>query len=218
MLTRVEIKNLAKAYGQRRLFSNISVTIEYGTVFAVAGPNGAGKTTLLRIICGLLPPSAGEVSVSVDGRVLSAGERRAKIGLVSPDLELYNELSALENLEFFARLRGLPFSPEEARDLLAYVGLKGRENDLLAAFSSGLRQRLKLAYALQHRPPILVLDEPAANLDGEGVRLVENIIACQRKRGIVIMATNEPGEVANGDRILTLGPQGHGCLPQGPAR
>ncbi len=200
----VAVNDLTKAYRYRRLFSGLSFVVEHNTVFAVLGSNGAGKTTLLRIICDLVPPTSGRVEITTDGRQFDAAERRAILGLVSPDLELYGELTALENLEFFAGVRGLAFSREKARELLEYVGLKGRGHDFVFTYSSGMKQRLKYAYALYHEPRILILDEPTSNLDSRGVALVEEVIRRQRERGIVIMATNEQREVSYADRTLSL--------------
>lgn len=204
MQASVAVRNLTKAYRYRKLFSDLSFIVENNTVFAVLGANGAGKTTLLRIICDLVPMTTGKVEITVDGRSLDAAERRAALGLVSPDLELYGELSALENLEFFAGVRGLAFSREKARELLEYIGLKGRGLDHVSTYSSGMKQRLKYAYALFHDPRILILDEPTSNLDSKGVALVEQVICRQRERGIVIMATNEQREVSYADRTLSL--------------
>jgi len=200
----VAVKNLTKAYHYRKLFSGLSFAVENNTVFAVLGANGSGKTTLLRIICDLVPATSGKVEVSAAGRLLNATERRAMVGLVSPDLELYSELSAFENLEFFAGVRGLAFSREKAREMLEYVGLKGRGHDYVSTYSSGMKQRLKYAYALFHDPRILILDEPTSNLDSRGVALVEEVIRRQRERGIVIMATNEQREESYADRTLSL--------------
>lgn len=204
MQSSVAVKTLTKAYSCRKLFSDLSFVVEENTVFAVLGANGAGKTTLLRIICDLVPVTSGKVEITVDGRMLDTAGRRAALGLVSPDLELYGELSALENLEFFAGVRGVAFSREKAREMLEYVGLKGRGQDYVSTYSSGMKQRLKYAYALFHDPRILVLDEPTSNLDSKGVALVEQVINRQRERGIVIMATNEQREVSYADRTLSL--------------
>lgn len=204
MLTQVAIKNLSKAYQKRKLFTDVSVTIPNQSVFVILGHNGAGKTTFLRILCGLVPATSGQVEITVNDKVLTVQEKRSQIGLVSPDLELYGDLSAVENLEFFAGVRGLPFTLARARELLEFVGLAGRGRDLLATYSSGMKQRMKYAYALLHDPQILVLDEPTTNLDEAGVALVDSIIRRQRERGIVIMATNEPREVSYGDQTFSL--------------
>lgn len=204
MLNQVEVVNLAKVYGYRKLFSDVSVVIPDHSVFVVLGHNGAGKTTLLRILCGLIPATAGHVQVTLDGKALTKSEKRAQIGLVSPDLELYGELTALENLEFFAGVRGLHFNLGKAREMLEFVGLQGRGNDYVSTYSSGMKQRMKYAYALLHHPHILVLDEPTSNLDEKGVELADTVIRRQRESGIVIMATNEPREVSYADQTLSL--------------
>lgn len=205
MLNQVAVKNLSKFYRQRKLFTDVSLTVPDQSVLVVLGPNGAGKTTFLRILCGLTPATAGKVEITINGQILTPEERRAQLGLVTPELELYGELTAVENLEFFARVRELPFSRQQARELLEFVGLKGRGHDFVHTYSSGMKQRLKYAYALLHQPHILILDEPTTNLDEAGVALVDSVIRRQRERGIVIMATNEPEEVAYGDQTFTLG-------------
>jgi len=200
----VAVKKLSKEYSCRQLFADVSVTIPDRSVFVVLGHNGAGKTTFLRILCGLVPATSGQVDFVFCGNVLTTAEKRAKVGLVSPDLELYGELSAAENLEFFSGVRGLPFTLQRAREILEFVGLKGRGHDYVATFSSGMKQRMKYAQALLHDPPVLILDEPTANLDEVGVALVDTIIRRQKEKGIVIMATNEPREVCYGDQQLSL--------------
>jgi heme exporter protein A len=200
----VEIKNLSKAYSGRKLFTAVNIIIPDHSVFVVLGHNGSGKTTFLRILCGLIPATAGQVDVVVNGAVLSPAEKRTQLGLVSPDLELYGDLSAVENLEFFCGVRGLPFTLDKAREILEFVGLKGRGRDFVCTFSSGMKQRMKYAQALLHDPRILVLDEPTSNLDEAGIALVDTVIKRQREKGIVIMATNEPREVAYADQTLSL--------------
>ena len=127
------------------------------------------------------------------------------VGVVGPDLALYHELTALENLAFFAQLRGLSGDAGQLNGLLARVGLGGRGNDLVGSYSSGMRQRLKYAQAIMHRPRLLFLDEPTANLDEAGSDIVAGIIAEQRCRGLLVLATNEPEEVRFGDEVLRLG-------------
>lgn len=200
----VAVKKLSKEYSHRRLFADVSVTIPDRSVFVVLGQNGAGKTTFLRILCGLVPATSGQVDFVLNGNLLTTAQKRAGLGLVSPDLQLYGQLSAVENLEFFSGVRGLPFTLQRAREILEFVGLKGRGHDYVGTFSSGMKQRMKYAQALLHEPHILVLDEPTANLDEVGVALVDTIVRRQKEKGIVIMATNEPQEVCYGDQQLAL--------------
>lgn len=202
---RLVLQGIGKRYGRLRALQGVEAQVESGEVLVVAGRNGSGKSTLLRIIAGLTRPSSGAVLLYEDGRVLSAEERRARIGLVAVDVALYGELTARENLAFFAQVRGDTLSPAEAEHLLAEVGLAGREDDLVLTYSSGMRQRLKYACALLHRPPVLLLDEPGANLDAAGTEMVERILAHQRQHGLVVLATNDPREVAWGDRVVRLG-------------
>lgn len=204
MANHIEMRGLGKAFDERWLFRDLDIIIPDKSVLAVQGPNGAGKTTLLAILCGLVAASSGQFNVVLDGRQLSLAQRRSQIGLVSPELKLYDNLSAAENLEFFSSVRGLPFSLSRAGELLEFVGLAKRGRDFLGNFSSGMKQRLKYACALWHRPHILVLDEPTIHLDAQGAQLVGQIILEQRRRGMVVLATNETAEIKFGDQVLVL--------------
>jgi heme exporter protein A len=201
----LELKDLARGFGERLVFQNISLQIEQGQCLVVTGRNGSGKSTLLRVVCGLLPASSGEVVVQQDKYILEDDDRRDAFGLVAPDLSLYDELTALENLRFFARVRGTGGTDRDFKELIARVGLPGRENDPIKSFSSGMKQRMKYAYALLHQPLILLLDEPTANLDEAGAAMVDETIKKQKQRGIVVIATNEPDEVGYGDKVIKLG-------------
>lgn len=202
----LELRQVSKSFGPRDVFSGIDVSVERGCL-AVTGHNGSGKSTLLRIIAGLIPPTSGEVILRDGGRALAPDERREMIGLVAPDLALYDELSALENLGFFARVRGLKKTDDELRAPLIKLGLEGREDDRLGSYSSGMRQRVKYAFALVHDPTVLLLDEPSANLDEPGIAAMDAVIDEHRRRGIVVLATNNPSELVYGDRVLDLGAQ-----------
>lgn len=196
-------------FGARCVFSGVTARMEAGQVCVVTGPNGAGKSTLLRITAGLLLPTAGTAQVFRNGQPLDAVARRRVLGYVAPDLTLYRELTGAENLQFFARLHGILLTRDDLIARLSAVGLRGRGRDPVGNYSSGMRQRLKYAFALLSRPPLLLLDEPTANLDGDGVAIVEQLIAAQRSRpegGLTIIATNEPREVAWGDTQVRLEP------------
>jgi heme exporter protein A len=202
---RMELDDLAIDYGSRRVVSGVSLTLHAGETLTVAGANGSGKSSLLRILCGLQRPSRGAVRYVVAGEVLQPDAARDLIGWLSPDLQLYRELTAAENLRFFAQVRGLQFSDADLEGLLAEVGLSGRGQDLLAAYSSGMAQRLRYAYALLHNPPILLLDEPTVTFDERGAALFERVAERQRERGILVIATNDPRELRFGDYVLRLG-------------
>lgn len=201
----LHLDHVCKRYGDRVVLSNVCARVRSGEALAVTGPNGSGKSTLLGIIAGLLAPDRGGVRFVRNGRELPAEERRRFLALVAPDLTLYPELTALENLEFFARVRGLPWRRADGEALLDRVGLAGRGDDLTGTFSSGMRVRLKYAAALQIAPAVLLLDEPTAMLDTEGAAIVDGIIAEQRRRGILVLATNDPQEARYGDLFLRLG-------------
>lgn len=204
-MTFVECRNLTKFFGYRRVFEGVCLRAEQGETLVVTGRNGSGKTTLLRLISGLAKPTSGEVVISVNGQPLDSDEVYHHLGFVTPDMSLYTELTALENLSFFASLRGLQLSNGDLREHLAEVGLEERADDVLRDFSSGLKQRLKLAFAVLHRPAVLLLDEPTSNLDAAGVEIVERLIRDQKQRGVVILATNNAEELKHGDQILRLG-------------
>jgi len=172
----LELRDISKSFGSREVLSGINVLMDSGCL-AVTGPNGSGKSTLLRIIAGLLAPTGGQVVLRSDGRPAPPELRRDLVGLVAPDLALYDELSAIENLRFFARVRGLRTADAELAASLEKLGLAGRENDRLGSYSSGMRQRVKCAFALLHDPPVLLLDEPSANLDETGAAALDSIVA-----------------------------------------
>jgi heme exporter protein A len=183
---------------------HISLTLHHGEVLVVKGPNGSGKSTLLRLLCGLQQPASGQVSYHWQGHDYTPGEARHLVGWVSPDLTLYRELTACENVHFFAQVRGFDYNSSQTEALLERVGLSGRGEDLVAYYSSGMVQRLRYAYALLHEPPVLLLDEPTVTLDNIGARVVESVIDAQRQAGITVIATNDERELRFADYILTL--------------
>lgn len=204
-MDRLEIVELGKRFGRRPIFDNISVEVAQGEVLVVTGPNGSGKSTFLAVVAGLLRPTKGRVRFIEEEREVPLDERRRSLGLVAPDLVLYPELSALENLELLARLRGASPTRAELTSILRRVGLGGREEDHVGEYSSGMRQRVKYAFALMSQPSLMLLDEPTANLDAAGAAVVAEVIAEQRARGVLVLATNEPAETHHADLLLTLG-------------
>lgn len=204
-MTSLEVKNLGKWFGKRRVFEKINFSLPDKSSLVITGKNGSGKTTLLKILCGLIRPTKGEIILNFNGKVITKEGYRNLLGLVMPDLELYGELTAKENFLFLSRIRGLVIHPDELKARIGEVGLAGREDDLVFSFSSGMKQRLKYALALLHDPKILLLDELKANLDPEGISLVDKIIRQQKERGILIITTNERMDLEYGDQVINLG-------------
>jgi heme exporter protein A len=204
-IAQIKLSGLSKSFNGREVLSNISQQINEGECLVVTGPNGSGKTTLLRIMAGLLRPNAGSVQFFLKDSILEGEKLRRNLSLVSPDLVLYDELTALENLEFFSRVQDCRFERKELQERLSEFGLIDRGDDLVGSFSSGMKQRLKYLYALLKEPKFLLLDEPTANLDEEGVKLVGRIINSQKENGLVVLATNESLKRDYGEEVLQLG-------------
>ena len=205
-MVRLQVEHLARRYGRRVVFSGLSFEVEPGRVLVVTGPNGSGKSTLLRCLAGLERPSGGTVGWLQDGLEWTRDDRRRRLGYVSPELALYEELTGLENLRFFTRLRHGRSPGAEPEALLGQVGLGARGHERVRAYSSGMRQRLKWALALQGRPDALLLDEPGVTLDAEGFDLARHLIEQARERqGTVVVATNDTREMELGDARIELG-------------
>ncbi|HMQ30528.1 MAG TPA: heme ABC exporter ATP-binding protein CcmA [Chloroflexaceae bacterium] len=205
MSIRLTVEGLAADYGARRVFAGVSLEVGEGEALVVSGHNGSGKSTFLRLLAGLQRPAAGQVAYWAGPAAWAPGEAAHMIGWVAPDLTLYRDLTARENLRFFADVRRLRLDDGAIEALLERVGLGGRGDDRLAAYSSGMAQRLRYAYALLHRPPVLLLDEPTVTLDERGAAVVDAVIAEQRRHGLVVIATNDPRELRYGDLVLRLG-------------
>lgn len=190
---RLTARDVSMAYGFRSIFTRRTVDVVAGRPLAVVGSNGSGKSTFLRVLAGVLTPTAGTVELHVRGQALSDDQRVHAVGLVSPDLSLYPPLTARETLAFLGRVRGLtPEAPIDAS--LDRVGLLARADDFVSTFSTGMRQRLRIATAILHDPPVLLLDEPGATLDEGGRDLVAALVADPLR--VVVVATNDPDEAA----------------------
>ncbi len=192
----VTARGLTHRYGARTVLEQLSFEFTGPGIVAVRGPNGAGKTTLLRLLAGLLRPSSGEAAVSVDGIALPFKDRHRGVGYAGPDLAFYPELTALENLTFAAEARGLARPRERGRQRLDAVGLGARADERVAALSSGMGQRLRLAFALLDDPPLLLLDEPGSHLDDGGRARLTALIREEGARRLVMIATNDEREGA----------------------
>ncbi|MGC8784702.1 MAG: ABC transporter ATP-binding protein [Armatimonadota bacterium] len=201
----IELRRISKVFDERVVLRDISATVTAPGAWTILGPNGSGKSTLLRIVAGLLTPTDGEVLYLHNGERLTAHQRRQVVGMVAPDIALYRPLTALENLRFFAKARGLPCRDSELLQWLERVQLRSRAHDPVASFSTGMVQRLKLLTALVHRPSVLLLDEPGSNLDEAGMEFIRETVREQAQHGIVIIATNDTRELGYGEPLVQLG-------------
>lgn len=194
---------LKKVFNRRTVFENVSFTVAAGSVLLITGRNGSGKSTLVKIISRVLSPTSGSVRFGPDGKGVN-DPWQTRIGLVSPYLQMFEEFTARENLSIAMGVRGLPFDVARADGLLERVALFPRRNDPVRTYSSGMKQRMKYAFALLHDPPLLILDEPMSNLDGEGVGIVRRIMEEQRTKGILVVATNDLTDIGHFDTQVDL--------------
>ncbi len=202
----VAIRDVSRFYGRRRALSHVSLVCRVGEITGLLGPNGAGKSTLLSILATLITPSAGEVRYGVHRAEEAGPALRGRLGLLAHDLHLYPELTARENLEFFARLYGLADVRARVTRALQRAALQDRGDDLVTSFSRGMRQRLALERALLHDPRLLLLDEPFTGLDdASAAALVARLRELRAEGRIVVVATHDL-DVAEGllDRAAVL--------------
>jgi len=191
----ITASEVSKEFDRRLIFKDISFSLSSPASLSITGKNGAGKSTLSKIIAGVLSPTHGTVTYSDHEKQMGIEEFKHQIGFVSPYLNLYDEFTALENLQILSRIRmAAQENGERIAELLRSVGLWNRRNDLVGTFSSGMKQRLKYAFALLHAPALLILDEPTSNLDAEGIEMVQHIVLQQKKENILIIATNNDEE------------------------
>jgi ABC-type multidrug transport system ATPase subunit len=201
-MQKIEISNLSKRFGNKLLFRSINAVFTSG-VHGIAGPNGSGKSTFLKCIIGLQKPGSGRIDISVNGDVLSPGERLIKVAYTGPYINLYSELTVLENLQFLSRL--LDKSPVAALDLLARLGISDIGDQLVGSLSSGQQQRVRIASALIKDSPILFLDEPGTNLDRDGNDMVASVLNDSRAANrLVLLASNQQAELDLCDEILHI--------------
>ncbi len=203
----IEFSDVAKRFDARVVFRGVSGRAEPGGVLVVTGPNGAGKSTLVTILCGLARPTRGTVRYCrPDGEIPREGWRHC-LGIVAPAMAVYEELDGLENLRFFARVRGLAVSDDELAACLAAVGLEPRRPTPVRGYSTGMAQRLKIAQAMVHQPAVMFLDEPGSNLDPAGQDWLEEWVrSLAAARRTVVLATNDRREMEWGTSHVALAP------------
>jgi ABC-2 type transport system ATP-binding protein len=203
----IEVRDLTRRFGDVVAVDHISFSVRVGEVFALLGPNGSGKTTTIRMLCGLLTPDDGTGRVL--GYDIASGSERIKerIGYMSQRFGLYEDLTVRENLEFYAGTYSVPRLQRAARidALTAMAGLTGRERQRAGTLSGGWKQRLGLACAIVHRPPLLFLDEPTAGVDPVSRRRFWSMIYGLARDGITIfLTTHYLDEAEHVDRVALM--------------
>ncbi len=197
--------SIGHRFGRLVLFRQLSFTLEGGQTLAITGANGSGKSTLLRILAGVLSPTKGVVTLHAHGDAVPEEERPLRTGLVAPYMNVYDGLTARENLAFLAEARGMARQGRRIEDVLASVELADRADDLVGTYSSGMKQRIKYAAALLDAPPLLLLDEPSVNLDAAGLDMVDRVIARQvDQERLLVVATNIEQEADRCDRQISV--------------
>lgn len=204
----ISARALTKAFGYQSVLRGLDLDVSEGEFVALLGPNGTGKTTLLRIISGLTKPTFGAVTVAGHSTQHAAGEVRRLLGVVSHQPLLYTDLSAEENLRFYARMYGLRDAHAKVRlaEVLALVGLSARRRDPVRAYSRGMQQRLAIARAILHDPRVMLFDEPHTGLDPQASAMLDGLLRDVAARGrTVLMTTHDLARaLALASRVVIL--------------
>ena len=202
----IETRSLKKTFGLRPVLRGVDLAVAPGECLALMGPNGAGKTTLLRILATLSKPTAGLVRVANLPLPAAAGEVRRRLGVVAHHPLLYSDLTADENLQFYARMYGLSSFGARIAAVLEQVGLAARRHDLVRTFSRGMQQRLAIGRALLHDPEVMMLDEPYTGLDPHAAEMLDQVLAEARRGGrTTLLTTHDLGRaLALADRVAIL--------------
>lgn len=193
----IEVKGLQKSFGSFEAVKNVSFTVNKGDVFGFLGPNGAGKSTTMRCMLSLIKPNAGDIRIFGKNLFEERNAILAKVGSIVEKPDFYKYLSALKNLEIFARVSGAQVSQKDIYETLDFVGLLGREKDRVGGFSHGMRQRLGIAQTLLHQPELIILDEPTTGLDPQGIIEVRDLILRLKneQNKTVILSSHQLAEI-----------------------
>jgi heme exporter protein A len=197
----IEVKNLVKRFGLKTILRGVDFKVKPGEFVALLGPNGAGKTTFLRILASLSRPTLGNVKVA--GHLLpgESAAVRGKLGVVSHLPLLYPDLTAGENLSFYARMYGLIQSESRVDEVLVLVGLQDRRRDLVRTFSRGMQQRLAIGRAVLHDPEVILFDEPYTGLDQDASEMLDDVLRTVAARGRTVVMTSH--DLARAEGLAT---------------
>lgn len=202
----LEIKNLTKILGDKLILRNVTLSLDQGKILAVVGPNGAGKSTFFKCTVGLMQPSGGEIFLDGEQVKKKSVEAKKKIGFLGHESFLYNNLTPVENLEFYGKLYKVKNLEEKMKQLLKEVGLYLFRDIPIHSFSRGMMQRLSIARVLLADPDILMLDEPHTGLDQDAIVLLNKIILEKKNSGTSILIISHDFEQVHklADRVAIL--------------
>jgi ABC-type multidrug transport system ATPase subunit len=195
----IRVKNISKKYGNNRVFRKLSYDFEQGKKYAISGPNGSGKSTLLKVIAGIITPDEGNVQFNLGEKTIIYDELYKQVTFCAPYMELPEELTLSELLKFHTRLRKLNIMPEQFRQELELESSKEIRN-----FSSGMKQRLKLALAFYTDSTVILLDEPTANLDKHWIGWYFETVQKISADKLLVVSSNIPEEYSFCDSVLDL--------------
>jgi ABC-2 type transport system ATP-binding protein len=214
----IDVEGLTKSFGGRTVVRNLSMRVKRGTIYGFLGPNGSGKTTTIRMLCGLLTPDQGRGTCLGFDIITQSDQIKHHVGYMTQRFSLYQDLSVRENLEFVARLYGLPDPVAAARAMIQRIGLGGRERQLAGELSGGWKQRLALGACTLPNPQLLLLDEPTAGVDPKARREFWNEIHALAGEGLTVLVSthymdeaercHEIAYIAYGDLLV------HGTVEQ----
>ncbi len=186
----IEVRGLTKSYGEKVAVRNLSFSVRRGEIFGLLGPNGAGKTTTIRVLACIIPPDSGEIRVNGHDVREEPLLVKASVGLLPERTSLYERLTVMENLLFFARLYGVEEPLPKIRELLDRLEIKDRADEPVSKLSKGLKQRVSIVRALLHDPPVLLLDEPTSGLDPMSAEVMRSLIRDMAARGRTILLSS----------------------------
>lgn len=194
----IETTGLKKSFGSLEAVSGLDLRVGKGEIFSLLGPNGAGKSTTISMICGLLQPNAGQVSVCGFDLSRDSNAAKAALGVVPQDIALYPDLSARENLLFWGRMYGLGGNLLRQRvdETLEMIGLRERQNGRVGSFSGGMKRRVNIGVALLHRPQVVIMDEPTVGIDPQSRRHILDNVKELNRQGMTVLYTTHYMEEA----------------------
>ena len=200
----ITLNNVGKRFNREWIFRHCSYQFDSGKSYAITGSNGSGKSTLLQVISGSLTNNEGAVEVKKDQQAIAAEQLYTNISIAAPYLELIEEMTAKEMLDFHGQFKPL-IDTVTIPDILQTVGLQNATNKQIRYYSSGMKQRLKLAQAFFSNTPVLLLDEPTTNLDADGTALYHHLISNFTKGKLVIISSNDKQEYAFCEEVIRIG-------------